>query len=319
MQLRLPRLVLTLLVFGPGSALAQTDSTQSQPDSGTAPKGFVVEDSAATEPLVPSVASQPAPATGSVEPAMVVGTPAIHADEPTQNRRPTWAVEGSVHYGWRMGQLLHEEDRLTRLFKIVLIDADNDTSNLRPIATGPMVQAALWYKPCDHGQFGVGFGYGRFAQHPITTYNSGLTEDFFEQMLLTARYRYTHAVSTFLRPFAEAAIGWNHTSIRRIPIVAAHLSDSLIHFQESQIAQITELNQDQDVDGVHAQIGLGTEVRFAQAWSVALSGAYAWDRLWIDQSNSSQIEGSPSNLGETLSRSPDFWGFDLGFSVAREF
>ena len=76
---------------------------------------------------------------------------------------------------------------------------------------------------------------------------------------------------------------------------------------------------EQSVEGVHGQAGLGIQWEFPKSWSVSLSGATTWDRIWFKQAMSVIIAGSSGDVVETLSRSPAFWGLDVGLSVARDF
>lgn len=319
MQLPSVRLALTFLAISSGSALSQVDSVATPIDTSTqsvlpAPAGDSIPlplpvPQSVDSPSLPPVAVE----SPEVEPAPV--DPVLDSTTP----RPRWSFEASLLYGWRMGQLLREEDRLTREFKIVLIGTDGDSSNVRPIASGTMIQAAAWWKTTPAHQIGLGFGFGRFNEHPVSSYNADLSETFLDQYLVTARYRYGYDLSTRWRLFGEAALGWNHAEIRRIPLVAAHRNDEQIEFQQTQLDQIAALNQLRTVDGVHSQAGLGVQLLLPQSWSISLSGASTWDRIWFERPISAKSEGSSIDLGESLSLSPSYWGFDLGLSVARDF
>jgi hypothetical protein len=317
------RLASILLTVASGTALSQVDSVATRIDTAA----LAVPPPATADTAAPAMA---APAMVA-HPADTISTHPIAIEKPASEPAPatsivdsakphrSWSFEATTLYGWRMGQLLHEEDRLTRDFKVVLIGKNNDTSNVRPVASGTMVQAAAWWKATVDQQVGLGFGYGRFYEHPVTSYSSDLSETFFDQYLLTGRYRISHGILQRLRVFGEAALGWNHAQIERIPVVAAHRQDSLIKFKQAQLDQIAALNLQQTVEGVHGQAGLGIQWEFPKSWSVSLSGAATWDRIWFKQATSVNIAGSSSDLVETLSRSPAFWGLDVGLSVARDF
>jgi len=321
MQLRSVRLASTFLAIVSGSAVSQIDSVATRIDTAT-PAIAPTAMGDTTAPPMAAPAPPPADTMGlhhaAIErPASELAPPTQAIDSGLPHR--SWSFEATTIYGWRMGQLLHEEDRLTRDFKVVLIGKNNDSSNVRPIASGSMVQAAAWWKATSAQQIGLGFGYGRFYEHPVTSYNADLSETFFDQYLLTGRYRVSHEIFQHLRVFGEAAAGWDHSRIERIPLVAAHRTDDQIKFKQVQLDQIAQLNVQQTVEGVHGQTGVGIQWEFPKSWSVALSGASTWDRIWFKQAVSVNVAGSGGDLAETLSRSPAFWGLDVALSVARDF
>ena len=222
-----------------------------------------------------------------------------------------WALEGGVRYGWRLGALLDEEDRLTRDFKVILLGANDDTSAVNPIASGFAYQATAWLKAHCGNQFGLGLQYGRFSEHPASSYSSGLTESFLESILLTGRFRHVKPIGNMVELFGEAAAGWNHSTLRRVPLVAAHIDDPKLKFSNSDKDLIAVLNTESSTDGIHGEAGIGAALKFAPDWSVALSANGTWDKVWL-QASSDEIEAQ-------YATSPSFWGFDIGLSVAREF
>lgn len=318
MQLPSVRLALTFLAIASGSALSQVDSVAARADTTTQPVlPAPITDSVAPPLAVPPVDTANLPPVAAAKPHLEPATTTPSADSAASRRR--WSFEATLSYGWRRGQLLREEDRLTREFKIVLIGTEDDTSNVRPIASGTMIQAAAWWKATPAQQIGLGFGFGRFNEHPVSSYDADLSETFLDQYLVTARYRYGHDLSKRWRLFGEAALGWNHAQVQRIPMVAAHSNDDQIKFKQAQLEQIALLHAPRTVDGVHGQAGLGVQFLFPQSWSISFSGATTWDRVWFEEAISAKVAGSTVDPGETLSLSPSYWGFDLGLSVARDF
>ena len=303
-----------------GLASAQTDSTGLRKDSLATP-AFVlaaVPDSSTTTPMPVDSGTK-----DSLVAAVAVVLPVAKLDSvvvptvvaPAKGKRcghcMTWAVEGSVRYGWRLGELIDEEDRLTRRFKVVLTDNKKDTSEVNPIASGFVYQAALWAKIPHGNQVGLGFQYGRFVEHPASSYNLSLSENLWEQYLVTARYRYCLPLGSSFRVFGEAAAGWNHSTLHRVALVAAHLDDTVLHFSASQYALVNALHASTETDGLHAELGIGAQYLFARSWSVGFTVNPSLDRIWI----------SP-NAGESdaaYDQSPNFWGTDIGLSVTHEF
>lgn len=330
MQLRTVRLALSSLAIASGSALSQLDSAAARTDSASAaaPAPVPVPDT-----LAPPVAALPTVDTASAGSSLVAPPDTAPAPPPPAIVTPVatpvtpavgdgtpraWTFEAKTSYGWRMGQLLREEDRLTRAFKIVLIGKNQDTSNVRPIASGTEIQASGWWNATAAQAVGIGFGFGRYGEHPVSSYSSALTETFFDQFLLTARYTLTHEASAHLRLFGEGAVGWNRSRIERIPLVAVHRNDDLIQFKQAERDQIAGLNLRRTVDGVHVQGGLGIRWMLPQSWSLSLSGAATWDRIWFERSMASTVEGSSVDVSY-LSDSPAFWGLDLSLAVSRDF
>lgn len=318
MQLPSVRLALTFLAIASGSALSQVDSAATRTDTTTQS----VLPVPATDSVAPPLAVPPMDT--AIRPPIAVEKPTLESASRTSpldsaTSRRLWSFEATLSYGWRGGQLLREEDRLTRDFKIVLIGKGNDTSNVRPIASGTLIQATAWWKATPAQQIGLGFGFGRFNEHPVSSYDADLSETFLDQYLVTARYRYGLDLTKRWRLFGEAALGWNHSQIQRIPLVAAHRSDDLIKFKQDQLEQIALLHAQRTVDGVHGQAGLGIQFLFPQSWSISFSGATTWDRVWFEEAISAKAVGTTVDPGETLSLSPSYGGFDLGLSVARDF
>ncbi|MEN9309667.1 MAG: hypothetical protein RL173_3599 [Fibrobacterota bacterium] len=231
------------------------------------------------------------------------------------HRNGTWSLEGEIRYGWRAGDLLEEEDRLTRQFKVVLVDRSGDTSNVNPIASGPIYQAVLWYKgPCGN-QFGAGFGYAMLDEHPASTYSASLSELFLEQFLVTARFRKIKKVSDRFNLFYEAAAGYNHSTIHGIPLVYANQYDPNIHLSASDLTYIGKLHEATAANGIHVEGLVGGEVRLGEKVGMAFKLGLNGDKIWR---SSYFVAGSGAT---SVSNSADVytWGLDLGLSVSRDF
>lgn len=310
-----------------GMVFAQTDSA-SAPVTDSAQ---LVVPSPVVAPLVADTAVQAvvAPdATPAIPPvvdaaevvAPVVQTPAV--DTPTVAdvavapescaRHGSWVLEAGVRYGWTIGDLLHQEDRLTKRFNVILTDDDGDTSDVDPIASGVAYRAAAWYKLACGAQFGIGFQYGMFPEHPASSYASSLTEDFLKQMLVTARFRHSYRLVNRLDVFGEVAGGWNKSTIERAPLVAAHLGDGTLRLSPAQGAQVKAIHAEADLDGIHGDVAVGIAYEVAPNWSVGLSAEYGIGQLWLGSRTSADVElGYPESVG--------YMGFGLGVFVSRGF
>lgn len=332
----IPRFVVVLVGLGVGVLSAQTDSTPVRKDSAPAvgvstTPDTTVKSSPASIPVVtpvrndtvqvaipisdtvkPPVAPEKVATDSQVAKPEAVKKPIVKSDAVAKRcEPPKWALEGGVRYGWRMGELLDEENRLTNQFKVVLLGADDDTSTVDPIASGVAYQAVVWLKAHCGNQFGLGFQYGQFSEHPTTSYSLDLTESLLESFLVTGRYRHVKPVASSVGIFGEAALGWNHSTLHRIPLVAAHIGDAKLKFSNSDKDLIAAVNRESSTDGIHAEAGIGGELALSPAWSLALTANATWDKVWL-QASSDEIEAD-------YSTSPSYWGFDIGLSVAREF
>lgn len=312
-QRRIACFVLAFSLVG----FAQIDTTTLRKDSTAVP--------AAGAPPVPMdsaahVPPQPVPTSPVAAPeTLAVSTNPMPRLAPAEDGASRLSMEGSVSYGWRMGKLLDEEDRLTRQFKIVLVGKDNDSNEVNPIASGILYQIAGWWKATPSNHLGIGLGYGRFSEHPASSYSSDLSEDFFDQFLVTARYRHSFELTERWKLLGEASLGWNHVRIERVPLVAAHRSDSMIQFKQAQLEQIELLQRNMDADGLHGQLGLNLQWFFLPSWSLGVTSAASFDRIWFQQVAKARISDGSEDIRRSLSGSPWFWGIDLGFSLARDF
>jgi len=230
-------------------------------------------------------------------------------------RKSAWSLEGTIRYGWRLGELLEEEDRLTRQFKVVLVDKNDDTTNVNPVATGLSYQAALWFKGCCGNQFGIGLEYASLSEHPVSTYSTSLTEDFLEQFLVTARYRKAKPVTQKFHLLYEAAIGYSRTTIHGIPLVYANQSEPRILLTSSDRAAIALLHESTDANGIHGEIALGGQWRPSAPVGLAIKLGVNTDKIWRESSVSVGTgAANRSNASDLWS-----WGFDVGLSASHDF
>lgn len=280
-------------------------------------KALVAPDTApAVAPVAPiPPAADSAKVVVPVAPAPVVDSPVVAAaaDAPKScARHGSWVVEAGVRYGWAIGDLLDQEERLTKRFNVVLTDDNKDTSDVDPISTGVAYRATAWYKLGCGAQFGIGFQYGLFSEHPASSYAPSLTEDFLRQMLLTARFRHSHRLIDRLDLFGEVAGGWNKSTIERAPLVAAHLEDGTLRLSSAERALAKAVHSEADLDGVHGDVAVGIAYEVAPKWSVGLSAEYGIGQLWLGSRTSTDVElGYPESLG--------YMGFGFGVFVSRGF
>jgi len=322
-----------LMAAAGGIAFAQTDSASAPVTDSTkleAPAPVVapiVVDTAVQAVVAPDTTSSVAPvapvppvvdtakavATAVTVPA--VDTPAV-ADVAVAPescpRHGSWVLEAGVRYGWTIGDLLDQEERLTKHFNVILTDDKNDTSDVDPIASGLAYRAAAWYKLSCGAQFGLGFQYGVFSEHPASSYASSLTEDFLKQMLVTARFRHSYRLVDRLDVFGEVAGGWNKSTIERAPLVAAHLDDGTLRLSSAQGAQVKAIHAEADLDGIHGEVAVGVGYEIASGWSLGVSGEYGIGQLWLGSRTTTDVElGYPESVG--------YMGFGLGLFVTHGF
>lgn len=319
-----------LMAVAGGIASAQTDSVPAPvADSAkvVAPATVVAAPVADTvvkpvvDTTVPVAPVAPAPSVVDsakvvvpVAPAPVVDSPAPAASDAPKScaRHGSWVLEAGVRYGWTIGELLDQEERLTKRFNVILTDDKNDTSDVDPVASGLAYRAAAWYKLACGAQFGLGFQYGLFSEHPASSYSSSLTEDFLEQMLVTARFRHAYRLLDRLDLFGEVAGGWNKSTIERAPLVAAHLGDGTLRLNPAQIALAKAVHAETDLDGIHGEVAVGVGYEIASGWSLGMSAEYGIGQLWLGSRTSTDVElGYPESIG--------YMGFGFGLFVSHGF
>jgi hypothetical protein len=327
------RIAATVVALGCGAVTAQViDSTSLRRDSLTVPPSVVavaptiiVQDSVHKDSLVvvakPDTTVVVKPDTATAMPVKpdtsIKVTPPIMAAGASQqcDRKPVWSLEGTVRYGWRGGDLLDEEDRLARQFKVVLVDKNDDTSNVNPIASGFGYQAALWFKGCCGNQFGAGIEYAMLMEHPASTYSMDLTESFLEQILATVRFRKGKTISDRFNLFYEVAGGYSRTTIHGIPLVYANQNESRIRLTASDRSVITLLHKSTAANGIHVEAGFGSEYRISQNVGVALKAGLSADKMWREEAVTATSGATSASNAQDVST----FGFDLGLSASRDF
>lgn len=336
MQPILPRFAaLAIVALGGGTAFAQAiDSTAAHRDSTTAPASTPVvvpavatTDTAHKDSVLAIVKSDSTSAPVAVKPDTVLPVAKVDTarkapatkmaafDSSHCSKAHVWSVEVGARYGWRLGSLLDEEDRLTRQFKVVLVDKNNDTSNVNPIASGFSYQGALWFKGCCGNQFGAGVEYAQLSEHPISTYSSSLSETFLQQILVTARYRRILPVASKINLQGELAAGYDRTTIHGIPLVAANQDDPHIHLSSSDLAVIDMLHESTAANGIHAEAGLGVEFRVTDKIGLALKAGMNGDKIWRETA----ISVATGFSSGSNSQSVYTWGWDVGLSASHDF
>lgn len=326
----LARSAILIAVVG-GIASAQTDSVSipvadsakvaipaavvPTPVVDTAVKAVVASDT--IRPVAPVAGTPPVVDSPKVvvpvAPVPAVDSPTVAAVAPKScARHGSWVLEGGVRYGWTIGDLLDQENRLTKRFNVVLTDENNDTSDVDPIASGVAYRAAAWYKLACGSQFGLGFQYGLFSEHPTSSYASSLTEDFLEQMLLTVRFRHSYRLINRLDLFGELAGGWNKSTIERAPLVASHLDDGTLRLPSADRILARDIHAETDLDGIHGELAVGVGYEIASGWSLGVSAEYDIGEVWLTSTTSAEDElGYPENVG--------YMGFGLGLFVSYGF
>ncbi len=326
----LARSAILMAVVG-GIASAQTDSVSNPvadsakvaapvvsapaPVADTAVKAAAISDT--TRPIAPATAALPVSDSAKpvvpAAPSQVVDSPTI-APVATRScgRHGSWVVEAGARYGWIMGDLLDQENRLTKRFNVVLTDENNDTSDVDPIASGVAYRAAAWYKLACGSQFGLGFQYGLLSEHPTSSYASSLSEDFLRQMLLTVRYRYSYKLADQWNLFGEVAGGWNKSTIERAPLVASHLNDGTLRLPSADRVLARDIHSETDLDGIHGEVAVGAGYEIAKGWSLGLSGECDMGQAWLTSKTPAEDElGYPESVS--------YMGFGLGLFVSYGF
>lgn len=251
-----------------------------------------------------------------VAPAPVVDSPALPAstDPVKQERHFALVVDAGIHYGFTLGELLDEEGRLMRHFNVFLENKGDKTSQyaVDPISTGISYRIGGWARSNCGNQFGMRLQYGRLSEHPASSFSASLTEDFMEQFLVTARYRRSFSINASIEAFGDAALGWNHVNLSRLPIVAAHLDDGTLDNSKEIRDPVRAIHAETDLDGIHGEVAVGVEYKIAPRWSLGMSAEYGIGQLWLGSRTSTDVElGYPESIG--------YMGFGFGLFVSHGF